>query len=170
MNWKIVCEVGLKVLAAAVAGVAIFIGVDKATKVKQNPQPVGDPQQPNPTGMNMDPGQQQPQQQPAQPQDQTTGDRIIGGFRATQDTFGKMLAFVQSLTLVAENLTRIFGNNNAQPGYYPGGWGSQPYYNDPWSMRQPVNTGGGQQWTRISPFIIEAGPGPSPRGYQNYPF
>ena len=56
-----------------------------------------------------------------------------------------------------ENLTRIFGSKaGPQVMQFPG-YGPQCYGGNPWSYRQPVNVGD-QTWTRISPFIIEAGP------------
>ena len=149
MNWKLVCEIGFKVLTAAVAGAAVFVGIsrsmtDSASGSNKPQRPETEPKK-----------QQEPEKEPV----------VLTSMRATQDTCGKLFAFVQSLTMVTENLTRIFGGNT---GPYIG---SQPYYNDPWSYRQPVNTGNGATWTRISPFIIEAGPGnyPNSRG-NSYPF
>lgn len=152
MNWNLICKIGFKVLTAAVAGVVVFVGINKATEGTSQQQ--NNPQQPQP----------QPQQNPnPQPQQQGNGEVIVGGLRATQDTCGKLLAFVQSLTMVAENLTRIFGKDQSP---------QQPYYGSPYYGQRPVMNSGGQTWTRISPFIIEAGcSGTSPmRGYGNYPF
>jgi hypothetical protein len=153
MDWKLVCEVGFKILTATVAGAAVFVGISKsmtesdARRKKQAQQPQ---QQVNQGPQNIfDPSQPPMQNQQEPPKEEPV---ILTSMRATQDTFGKFFAFVQSLTMVTENLTRIFGGNT---GPYVG---SQPYYNDPWSYRQPVNAGCGQTWTRISPFIIEAGP------------
>ena len=148
MNWKIICEIGIKILAAAVAGTVVFVGINKSMTDSGKAAQVS------------------PDVPPMQPQEQNNLPEkseepvVLSSLRATQDGFGKLFAFVQSLTMVAENLTRIFGSNSG-PGYYS----SQPYYNDPWSFRQPVNAGG-QTWTRISPFIIEAGPtNPNSRSY-----
>lgn len=158
MDWKLVCEIGFKILTATVAGAAVFVGISKsmtendARKKTAPSQPSMQPQAPQ---QNMG-GQQQVVEQKPEP-------RVLTSMRATQDTCGKLFAFVQSLTMVTENLTRIFGGNTGPM------IGSQPYYNDPWSYRQPVNAGNGQTWTRISPFIIEAGPvNPNSRGC--YPF
>ena len=43
MDWKLVCEVGFKVLTAAVAGAAVFVGISKAMTVAARParQPCG---------------------------------------------------------------------------------------------------------------------------------
>lgn len=160
MDWKLICEIGIKILTATVAGAAVFVGISKsmtesdARKKKREQQPKAEE---NSSGCVFDPCQP-----PMQPQSEVKDEPVVlTSMRATQDTCGKLFAFVQSLTMVTENLTRIFGGNAGQ--YYPG---SQPYYQDPWSYRQPVNAGCGQTWTRISPFIIEAGPAnPNSRGF-----
>ena len=159
MDWKLVCEVGFKILTATVAGAAVFVGISKAmtesdARRKRTQQAPGQPQTnpgPQPQGSCVfDPTQPPMQGQAPQQFNQVEDPVILSGMRATQDVCGKLFAFVQSLTMVTENLTRIFGGNTTPP---------QPYYQNPWSYRQPVNVGGGQTWTRISPFIIEAGPG-----------
>ena len=156
MDWKLVCEIGVKVLTATVAGAAVFVGISKAmtesdAKKKRNVdnQTMAKPDNPFVSA-------QQPPMQGQVTQQNGEEPVVLKSMRATQDTCSKLLAFIQSLTMVTENLTRIFGGNVGSPGYYIPG--SQPYYNDPWSYRQPVNAGNGQTWTRISPFIIEAGP------------
>jgi hypothetical protein len=149
MNWKIICEVGIKILAAAVAGTVVFVGINKtmAESGKVAQEKKEEPDIPSTQENNL-------------PQVKYEEPVVLSSLRATQNGFCKLFAVVQSLTLVAENLTRIFGSSGSG-GYYA----SQPYYSDPWSFRQPVNAGG-QTWTRISPFIIEAGPSaPNSRSY-----
>ena len=156
MDWKLICEVGIKILTATVAGATVFVGISKVmtengAKKKQNVKNEENHEPPQNPFVSSQPSMQE--QAPQQEEHV-----VLKSMRATQDTFGKLLAFVQSLTMVTENLTRIFGGNVGTP------W-VQPYYNDPWSYRQPVNAGNGQTWTRISPFIIEAGPvNPNSRG------
>jgi hypothetical protein len=163
MDWKLVCEVGFKILTATVAGAAVFVGISKAmTESDARKKRVQQPQQePGQFGNGNQSCVFDPSQPPMQnnPQQEPVNEPVIlSSMRATQDTCGKLFAFVQSLTMVTENLTRIFGGNTCP--------GSQPYYQDPWSYRQPVNAGCGQTWTRISPFIIEAGPvNPNSRGF-----
>ena len=163
MDWKLVCEVGFKVLTAAVAGAAVFVGISKAMTEsdarKRTSKPEQQPEQHQ--GFNegcvFDPSQQSQMQRPQQNEP-----IVLTSMRATQDTCGKLFAFVQSLTLVTENLTRIFGGSTPQPG-------SQMYCQNPWSYRQPVTGCNGQTvFTRVSPFIIEAGPVPNGRFCQNY--
>ena len=159
MDWKLVCEVGFKVLTAAVAGAAVFVGISKAMTEsdarKRAPKP--EPANENPVGNGscvFDPCQP-----PMQCRPQQNEPIILASMRATQDSCSKLLAFVQSLTLVTENLTRIFGGSTPQPG-------SQMYCQNPWSYRQPVTGCNGQTvFTRVSPFIIEAGPVPNGRFY-----
>ena len=158
MDWKLVCEVGFKVLTAAVAGAAVFVGISKAMTEsdarKKAPKP--EPGHENPGG-GCDPCQP-----PMQCQQQQNEPIVLASMRATQDSCSKLLAFVQSLTMVTENLTRIFGGSTPQPG-------SQMYCQNPWSYRQPVTGCNGQTvFTRVSPFIIEAGPVPNGRFYPGY--
>ena len=158
MNWKLVCEVGFKVLTAAVAGATVFVGISKAmtesdARKKMNKP---EPEHVGTEGCVFDPSQSQMQKLQ---QDEPI---VLTSMRATQDTCGKLFAFVQSLTLVTENLTRIFGGSTPQPG-------SQMYCQNPWSYRQPVTGCNGQTvFTRVSPFIIEAGPVPNGRFYPGY--
>ena len=173
MDWKLVCEVGFKVLTATVAGAAIFVGISRSltesggrkleggkAEEDQKPQPNPFIQEPpiteSPTSMQA--SQQNPYEEP----------KILRTFKATQDSCGKLFAFVQSLTMVTENLTRIFGSNTSPQVMQFPGYGSQGYGSNPWSNRQPVNVGN-QTWTRISPFIIEAGPA-YPNGRGCYPY
>ena len=157
MDWKLVCEVGFKVLTAAVAGAAVFVGISKAMTEsdarKKAPKP--EPGHENPGGGCVF----DPCQPPMQCQPQQNEPIVLTSMRATQDSCSKLLAFVQSLTMVTENLTRIFGGSTPQPG-------SQMYCQNPWSYRQPVTGCNGQTvFTRVSPFIIEAGPVPNGRFY-----
>lgn len=151
MDWKVVCEVGFKVLTAAVAGAAVFVGISKAmtesgNRKKEGANPGGE--HINPGGCVFDPTAKPPMQCETQQNEPV----ILASMRATQDSCSKLLAFVQSLTLVTENLTRIFGGHTAQPGI-------PMYGQNPWSYRQPVTGCNGQTvFTRVSPFIIEAGP------------
>jgi len=155
MDWKLVCEVGFKVLTAAVAGTAVFVGISKAMTESNARKNMPKSEPPKQEGCVFDPMQQPPMQCKEEP-------IVLASMRATQDSCSKLLAFVQSLTLVTENLTRIFGGGTFQPG-------SQMYYQNPWSYRQPVTGCNGQtMFTRVSPFIIEAGPVPNSRGFYPY--
>lgn len=75
-----------------------------------------------------------------------------------QDTCGRLFTFVQSLTMVVDNFSRIFRNDGNS-------YLNQPYYGDPWGYRQPIDMGNGVYWNRISPYIIEASSTPDPRYY-----
>lgn len=142
MNWKKVLTVGLKVVVAAGAAVAVWLGFSKAI----------DPSTPGPKherkGVNSGEGSKADCKNNSNTQ---KGAQVVGNLRKLQDTCGKLFSVVQSLTTVGENLFRIF-NGGTDFGYFPG------------NNRTP----GG--YTRVSSNVIEAqwtpGPG-SAWGAQN---
>lgn len=146
MDYGKILKFGFKVLAAAVAGAIVFIGVDKASsnnKKRQN-NPPEDPcftEDQTPERMNV----------PQVRKNNCEGD-FVGKMRSVQDTCGKLFAFVQSLTTVADSFCRIFKTDNGYIG--------QPYYNNPWGYQQPIDMGNGVIWNRISPYIIETSTDP----------
>lgn len=161
MDWKLVCEVGFKILTAAVAGAAVFVGISKAITEGEK-KSGGEHQGKNDQMFTEESCVFDPSQSPVQQVNVSNEPVVLKSMKATQDTCGKLFAFVQSLTMVTENLTRIFGGGTYQPG-------SQMYCQNSWSYRQPVTGCNGQTvFTRVSPFIIEAGPVPNGRGFYPY--
>lgn len=161
MNYGKILSVGFKVLVAAVAGVAVFIGVDKINanngnqnQPKQRCIPDDDPCFSSPRS-EFQPNNDVPVQQVKRSEDDSS---IVEKMKNVQDTCGKLFTFVQSLTMVVDNFSRIFRNDGSSRL-------SQPYYGDPWGYRQPINMGNGVYWNRISPYIIEASSTPDPRCY-----
>lgn len=142
MNWKLIGTVGLKVLLAAGTGLAVFVGISKAT---------GNVERKNQGSNNFGFSENDVKPEGVSNQVEQRSNELMNGLRATGEICGKLFAFVQSLTLVVENVGRIFGNG--------GNDYSQPYYNqNSWmaygGYQGPQNMGNGL--VRINPFIIEA--------------
>jgi len=172
MDWKIVAKLGLKILASTIAGVIIFMGVDKAvsgeTAVKRNNQPQPQPKPNN----NVFTGSEN-----NEPENMSVNDNlnnvnevgnkknaIVSGLKGAVNSCGKLYLLTQSLTSLAENISRLFNNNQE---YY-----TQPYNNDPWfSGGYNYGTGYNNGWSRINPYVITASPqGPIFNNGNNYPF
>ena len=142
MNWNNVLEVGLKLVVAAGAGFAIFMGIENATK--RNQQNINVANQPNPEtgGTTLEPVN-----------NKCTGNEnvVVSGLRAAQNTCGKLFNLTQGLVTVVESVGS-FANNNYNyncPDY--GGYGYYP-------PQQPYYNGGSVGWRRVNPFIIEQVP------------
>lgn len=160
MNYGKILSVGFKVLVAAVAGVAVFIGVDKINTNNGN-QNGGFRQKSIPDDPSFSSGSDfQPNNntQIQQVKRDKNDSNIVEKMKNVQDTCGRLFTFVQSLTMVVDNFSRIFRNDGNS-------YLTQPYYGDPWGYRQPIDMGNGVYWNRISPYIIEASSTPDPRYY-----
>ena len=146
MNMKTICAIGLKILAAGLAGIAVFIGIGQLSKNKsQSDESVSsdecDHEVNESSEVNINTSENSVK----------SGDKIVDNLRKVQDTCSKVFTVIQSLTIVADNLSRVFGKKG--PGY------TQSYFGrDPWSYSQPIDMGNGQVWNRISPYIIEVPP------------
>lgn len=162
MSFKEFCQLGVKILAAGMTAAAVFFGIGKLTKKSKEKETAEDNSKQEETSSNGDNrfqfncGEDQKQQ----PQQENS---VINGLKKTQDVCGKLFAVFQSLTMVVENLNRIFGNNGNE----------QPYFNqnNPWCYSNPVvQMDNGNVWTRLSPYIVAAGPNPNNNnnGYNNY--
>lgn len=158
MDFKKVLGIGLKVVAAAVVGIAAFAGIGQVFG-NNNGQEQGHTEENN----NVE----------RQPED--SKQQVMDGLRKTQNAAGKFVNVVQSITMVADSLFRMFDKNASantgygcgyqQPQYYVGpGYNAMnnPYQN-PWvqqqnlGMQQPLNMGNGQpNWNRIDENIVEA--------------
>ena len=141
---KTICAVGLKILAAGLAGVAVFIGIGQLSKNKS--------QESDSVNNDSNDFNNESSEVSNSLENVTKGDKIVDNLRKVQDTCSKVFTVIQSLTVVADNLSRVFGKRTTV-GY------TQPYFGrDPWSYNQPIDMGNGQVWNRISPYIIEVPP------------
>lgn len=143
MDIKSILKIGFKVLIAGITGFAMYVGLNgrkKSNNTNQSSQV--DENNVNPCYRNNNNQLQNPQEENCEFVDKLKGVQEIGG---------KLLTFIQSLTMTADSFSRIFGetNNNSYIG--------QPYFNNTWGnhYRQPINFGNGVMGNRISPFIVE---------------
>lgn len=143
MDIKSILKIGFKVLIAGITGFAMYVGLNgrkKSNNTNQSSQV--DENNVNPCYRNNNNQLQNPQEENCEFVDKLKGVQEIGG---------KLLTFIQSLTMTADSFSRIFGetNNNSYIG--------QPYFNNTWGnhYRQPINFGNGVIGNRISPFIVE---------------
>lgn len=143
MDIKSILKIGFKVLIAGITGFAMYVGLNgrkKSNNTNQSSQV--DENNVNPCCRNNNNQLQNPQEENCEFVDKLKGVQEIGG---------KLLTFIQSLTMTADSFSRIFGetNNNSYIG--------QPYFNNTWGnhYRQPINFGNGMIGNRISPFIVE---------------
>lgn len=143
MDIKSILKIGFKVLIAGITGFAMYVGLNgrkKSNNTNQSSQV--DENNVNPCYRNNNNQLQNPQEENCEFVDKLKGVQEIGG---------KLLTFIQSLTMTADSFSRIFGetNNNSYIG--------QPYFNNTWGnhYRQPINFGNGMMGNRISPFIVE---------------
>lgn len=149
MNWGKILEIGIEVVVALGAGLAVFKGIEGATRNaqvnQQNPGDFSDPgQQANDKSANSD-----------------TGSVVINGLTAAQNTCGKLYTLTQGLVTVAQSISAFSGNN----GNY-----NYPPYGGGYSSYCPQQCGSG--WRRVSPFILEQVPQPGPAINYNaqYPY
>lgn len=169
MDWKIVAKLGLKILASTVAGVIIFMGIDKAVGnekvVKNNSQPLPKPDNNMFTGSENNSGSVNVNNDNSNNVSVNNGNsKVVSGLRGAVNSCGKLYLLTQSLTSLAENIGRLF---NSDQEYY-----TQPYNNDPWfSGGYNYGTGYNNGWSRINPYVIQANPaGPIFNTGNNYPF
>lgn len=144
MDIKSILKIGFKVLIAGITGFAMYVGLNgrkKSNNTNQSSQ-VNENSDVNPCYRNNNNQLQNTQEENCEFVDKLKGVQEIGG---------KLLTFIQSLTMTADSFSRIFGetNNNSYIG--------QPYFNNTWGnhYRQPINFGNGMMGNRISPFILE---------------
>ena len=152
-------EIGLKVLAAAVVGIAVFVGIDRSTSRKNTNFNGSQSQQQEPETKNTwsQPETQQNQansttEQPLTPnnKERAVGEKVVNGLKGMYGTFGKLSQVISSLVDVVGSIGRLFGNDT---GYPP----RQPYYtNNPWGCG--CNLGPGLH--RVNDYIIQVGPTP----------
>jgi hypothetical protein len=172
MDWKIVAKLGLKILASTVAGVIIFMGIDKAVggdKVVKNnnnqPQPI--PNDNMFTGSTTNSSKSLNEDNNVNVNsDSNKKSTVVSGLKGAVNSCGKLYLLTQSLATLAENIGRLFNNDQE---YY-----TQPYNNDPWfSGGYNYGTGYNNGWSRINPYVISATPSPQGPIFNtgnNYPF
>lgn len=164
-------EIGLKVLAAAVVGIAVFVGIDRSTSKKStnfNGQGNNN-QEPEPKNNTWSqPGEQQPGQnndnqalqQEGKRENKDVGEKVVNGLKGMYGTFGKLSQVISSLVDVVGSIGRLFGNDNGY-GYPP----RQPYYtSNPWGCG--CNLGPGLH--RVNDYIIQVGPTPGQQYGSNF--
>ena len=140
MNWSKVFEVGLKVVVAVGAGLAVFMGVSgamenetrKNQRVAENTNPVEGNE-----------GNVEKNINTTEPKSSV----VVSGLRAAQNTCGKLFNLAQGLVTVAESVGAF--TNGASNYNYPN-YGGYGYY--------PPQMQCGESWRRINPFIIESIP------------
>lgn len=147
MNIKKFCIAGLKFIAAGLAGIAAFFGIGK---LMGNKSKACDGEEIN---SDCSPDESCDTELTEDDSDKTFSDKadsIAVNLRKAQDTCGKIFSVIQSLTLVVDNLSRVFGNNSNQLFNQPVGMSNNWMYNQP----QPIPMGNGDTWYRVSPHII----------------
>lgn len=161
MNFKKVCQFGAKVLIAGVAVVAVYFGIDKLlSKTGSNTKEVNSSSSSGNSVVDSDLSQQN-----SSPKEINEGsNNVISGLKKTQDICGKLFAVFQSLIMVVESVNRVFKNDGNQLEF-----GQYSQYN-PWCYSQypVVQMDNGNVWTRLSPYIVAAGPNPNSRNCNNY--
>lgn len=165
-------EIGLKVIAAAVVGIAVFVGIDRSTSKRStnfNGQGNNN-QEPEPKNNTWSqPGEQQQQsqnndnqapQQEGKRENKDVGEKVVNGLKGMYGTFGKLSQVISSLVDVVGSIGRLFGNDNGY-GYPP----RQPYYtSNPWGCG--CNLGPGLH--RVNDYIIQVGPTPGQQYGNNF--
>ncbi len=136
MNAKLVVSVGLKVLAAVVTGVTVFIGIDRSISAatrKQGTRSQAEPEK-----------ERKEDQQPEVPKTNVA----VAGLRGIADTCSKLLAFTQNLATTVDSAGRIFGSGQSYGSYDQGRIpiGNQPF------------TSNGITWVPQGQFILQAYP------------
>jgi hypothetical protein len=168
MDWKIVAKLGLKILASTVAGVIIFMGIDKAVGgekvVKNNNQPQSKPNDMFTGSSSESVNVNDSNLNSVNSSTNNEKGTIVSGLKGAVNSCGKLYLLTQSLASLAENIGRLF---NSDQEYY-----TQPYNNDPW-FSGGYNYGNGYNngWSRINPYVIQSSPqGPIFNNGNNYPF
>jgi hypothetical protein len=168
MDWKIVAKLGLKILASTVAGVIIFMGIDKAVGgekvVKNNNQPQSKPNDMFTGSSSESVNVNDSNLNSVNCSTNNEKGTIVSGLKGAVNSCGKLYLLTQSLASLAENIGRLF---NSDQEYY-----TQPYNNDPW-FSGGYNYGNGYNngWSRINPYVIQSSPqGPIFNNGNNYPF
>lgn len=156
-------EIGLKVLAAAVVGIAVFVGIERSTSKKNNfnQQPPQREPEENKNTWSQPAVEQQNQaenkNQQTDPvvndkQNKAVGEKVVDGLRGMCGTFGKLSQVISSLVDVVGSIGRLFGSDNDY-GYPP----RQPYYTpNPWGCGCNLSPG----LHRVNDYIIQVGPTP----------
>lgn len=164
-------EIGLKVIAAAVVGIAVFVGIDRSTSKKstnfngqgnnnQEPEPKNNTwSQPGEQQQSQNNDNQAPQQE-GKRENKDVGEKVVNGLKGMYGTFGKLSQVISSLVDVVGSIGRLFGNDNGY-GYPP----RQPYYtSNPWGCG--CNLGPGLH--RVNDYIIQVGPTPGQQYGNNF--
>lgn len=156
MNYKGVLKLGLKILVAATAGLAVFAGIDGKLggKKKFDGENSRNDEQPGRRQQRRDWRRDDEEEYVSMEADwKKEASRPVeeGGaiqsLKNIQGTLGKLLTFAQSLTLLAQSFKRVFSSPSDDESFYSSG------FYDPW--RQPMFSQGGVIFNRLSPFVTE---------------
>lgn len=161
-------EIGLKILAAAVVGVAVFVGIDRSTSKKDvnfngngNPQPEEQTEVKNQWNQPDEPknnNEVNQQKSSSKEDNKAVGEKVVNGLKGMYGTFGKLSQVISSLVDVVGSVGRLFGNDNNYPP-------RQPYFtSNPWGCG--CNLGPGLH--RVNDYIIQVGPTPGQQYGNNY--
>ena len=142
MDIKSILKIGFKVLIAGVTGFAMYIGLNRKNNTNnqdQNTQPE----------YSCENDKQNPQ---IVQQSNCDNYEFVDKLKNVQEIGGKLLTFIQSLTMTADSFSKIFRSNNnsyigQQSSYFCNSWEN--------NYRRPINFGNGVMGNRISPFIME---------------
>ena len=170
MNSNKFWEIGLKVFAAAIVGIAVFVGIDRSTSKEKRNFNDSQPNQNNDQniGWKREEPKQDVNQQEAtrnnnscsdRKESVTVGEKVVSGLRGMYGTFGKLTQVISSLVDVVGSVGRLFGGNDNY-GYPP----RQPYYtSNPWGCGCNIGPG----LNRVNDYIIQVGPMPGQQPYGN---
>lgn len=129
MNVNSACKIGIKILAAVIAGAAVIIGIDKAGK-NDRQQNTGKPS----GGVGTDafsgfPGSGGTGEAGSGSREMTKTETLLTGIQAAGETCGRLFTFAQSLSQVIESAGRVFGgyrgpSMSGGPSFYTPGYNS----------------------------------------------
>lgn len=162
MDYKGILKLGLKILVAAAAGVAVFAGIDgrlggmkKKSNDSNSTAEEDNEQQPGRRQQRRDWRRDDEEEYVSLEGDwkkeasrPTKDGGAIQSLKNIQGTLGKLLTLAQSITLFAQSLKRVFSGSGDDGDFYY----SSGFY-DP--LRQPVFAQGGVVFNRLSPFVTE---------------
>lgn len=162
MNFREICQIGVKILVTGAAIMAVALGISKLTEKKQ-PVSASNGSSDGSNGGNKPAFDNNPQRKDTLPVNHEVDNEMVNGLKKTQDMCGKLFAVFQSLIVVVESFNRIFSNQPSNSYYnQPQMYGQ---FNDPWGFpRQQypiVQVDNNTVWTRLSPYIVAAGPNPN---------
>lgn len=161
MEFKTILKVGFKVAIAAVTGLAIYVSMDKVNNNSNRPNRGGNRGRFSEDN-NIDNRERRNNEEDLindfRKEDVVNEDTskskeevsFSQRMRNVQNTFSKLLAFAQTVTVTVDSISKIFnGNDNIG-----GGYGYQQYIGNPYEGNK-VYLKNGAVFNRLSPYILE---------------